>query len=70
MGDSWRAGMLQLPGSAKLISSAEQVISHVVAIRAVVEETPVVAAEGAAVAEPELIRKAKADDEGAEEKKK
>jgi large subunit ribosomal protein L25 len=70
LGDSLRAGMLQLPGSAKLISSAEQVISHVVAIRAVVEETPA-AAEAGAVAptttEPEVIKKGKKEEEGAEE---
>jgi large subunit ribosomal protein L25 len=70
LGDSLRAGMLQLPGSAKLISSAEQVISHVVAIRAVVEETPAAAEPGAAApatTEPEVIKKGKKEEEGAEE---
>jgi large subunit ribosomal protein L25 len=70
LGDSLRAGMLQLPGSAKLVSSAEQVISHVVAIRAVVEETPAAAEPGAVVAattEPEVIKKGKKEEEGAEE---
>ncbi|MND08615.1 hypothetical protein D3C83_313650 [compost metagenome] len=47
-------------------------VAIVSAPRAVVEETPVVGAEAAVVAEPELIRKVKPDEEGAaaEEPKK
>jgi large subunit ribosomal protein L25 len=70
LGDSLRASALPLAGSAKLVSSPDQVISHVVAIRTVAEETPAAAEEGAApaaAAEPEVIKKGKKEEEGAEE---
>ena len=69
MGQSVRAGEIKLSGSVKLLSPAEAVISHVVAMKA--EEAPA-AAEGAAVegapaatAEPEVIKKGKKEEEGA-----
>ena len=58
---------LQLPQGAEIMDDEYAPVAIVSAPRAVVEETPVAAAEGAAVAEPELIRKPKADEEGAEE---
>jgi large subunit ribosomal protein L25 len=75
IGQAVRAGDIPLSDSTKLISPADSVISHVVALRAEVEAAP--AAEGAAPAapaEPEVIKKGKKEEEGAapaaEEKKK
>lgn len=53
IGNSVRAGEIQMPGSAKLLGNAETVIAHVVGQRA--EE--VAPAEVAAVAEPEVAAK-------------
>ena len=59
---------LNLPEGAEVMDDEDATVCLVSAPRAVVEETPVVAVEGAAVAEPELIRKVKPDEE--DEKKK
>jgi large subunit ribosomal protein L25 len=73
IGQSKRAGDVGLAGSMRLVSSADTVIAHVVALRA--EETPAAApgAEGAAApaaaAEPEVIKKGKKEEEGAAEDK-
>lgn len=70
IGQSVRAGDIPLPGSTKLLSPADAVISHVVALRA---EAEPVAAEGTvpAAAEPEVIKKGKKEEEApADEKKK
>lgn len=73
IGQSVRASDIPLSGSMKLLTPADSVISHVVALRA--EEAPAEAAvaEGAApaAAEPEVIKKGKKEEEGAapEEKK-
>lgn len=57
---SVRAGEIPMPGSMKLVSPADTVISHVVSLRAE-EVTP--AAEGAPPAvEPEVIKKGKKDE--------
>jgi large subunit ribosomal protein L25 len=74
IGQSIRAAALPMTGSMKLVSTPEAVISHVVAMKAEVVETPA-AVEGAAAAtpaEPEVIKKGKKEEEGAapEEKKK
>ena len=61
---------LQLPQGAEIMDDEDAPVAIVSAPRAVVEETPVAGAEGAAVAEPELIRKPKADEEGAAEEPK
>src|ERR1039457_3487833 len=55
IGQNLRSSDIPLGGSVKLISAPEQVVAHVVALKAEVVETPVV--EGAAVtaAEPEVI---------------
>ena len=66
LGQSIRAGDIPLPESVKLISPADSVISHVIALKA--EAEPVAAAtEGApaAAAEPEVIKKGKKEEEGA-----
>jgi large subunit ribosomal protein L25 len=73
LGQALRAGDLPLPAGVTLVSPREQVISHVVAMRAVaVEETPAEGAEpvagAAAAAEPEVIKKGKKEEEGAAEK--
>ena len=78
MGQSIRAGEVALAGSIRLVSPADSVISHVVAIKVEAEPAPAEGAEAAATtaapAEPEVIKKGKKEEEGAapaaEEKKK
>ena len=75
IGQAVRASEIVLTGSAKLISNADSVISHVIMLKAEAEpEVAAVegAAPGAAAAEPEVIKKGKKEEEGAapEEKKK
>jgi large subunit ribosomal protein L25 len=78
IGQSIRAGEVPMPGSLKLISPPESVISHVIMMKVEVVETPAAvegeaAAAPAAPAEPEVIKKGKKEEEGvppAEEKKK
>jgi large subunit ribosomal protein L25 len=75
IGQSIRAGEVVLPGSVKLVSPADAVISHVVTMRAEEVVASVAGAEAAgpaAAAEPEVIKKGKKDEdeEGADEKKK
>jgi large subunit ribosomal protein L25 len=68
IGQSLRAGDIPLSGSMKLLSPPDLVISHVVATRGSVETTEGAGAEGAA-AEPEVVKKGKKEEEGAEKKK-
>jgi len=70
IGHSIHIADLQLPEGAESMDEGDTTVALVSAPRAVVEETPVVADAAAAPAEPELIRKPKPDEEGAEEKKK
>jgi large subunit ribosomal protein L25 len=67
IGQNLRASDIALSGSMKLLSAPDQVIAHVVAMKA--EEEPAAAAEGvvevAAPAEPEVIKKGKKEDEEA-----
>jgi large subunit ribosomal protein L25 len=68
IGQNIRAGDIELPGSMKLLSPADAVISHVVSLRA--EETTTAETGGVAVtpaAEPEVIKKGKKEEEGAAE---
>ncbi len=60
IGNSIRAGALDLGGAIKLISDKESVIVHVVALRA-----EAAAEEAAATAEPEVIKKGKKEEAGA-----
>jgi len=73
IGSNLRAADVPLTGSMKLVSSADQLISHVV-IPAKEEEPEEAAAtaEGATPAEPEVIKKGKKEEEESEgdEKKK
>jgi len=69
IGQSVRSGAIPMTGSMRLLSPAESVVAHVVAMRAeevapaaAVEVAPVV--EGAPGAEPEVIKKGKKEEEG------
>ncbi|MGI8991459.1 MAG: 50S ribosomal protein L25 [Bryobacteraceae bacterium] len=64
IGQSKRAGDIPLVGSTKLLSPADAVIAHVVSIR-VVEEPAVVEAVAPVVAEPEVAKKGKKEEEAA-----
>ena len=70
IGQSLRASDVPLSGSMQLVSPADQVISHVVALRAAAE--PAAAEVAPATPEPEVIKKGKKEEEAAEggEKKK
>jgi large subunit ribosomal protein L25 len=71
IGENVRAGDIQLGANVKLVSNAEAVISHVVAMKA--EEAPAAAdaaATPAAAAEPEVIKKGKKEEEAAPDEKK
>jgi len=75
MGQSLRAGDIALPASIKLMSSPENVLAHVVALRQV-EETPaagaaaeVAAPVAGAAAEPEVVKKGKKEEEAEPETK-
>jgi large subunit ribosomal protein L25 len=75
MGQAVRAGDVPLPGSVRLVSPPEAVISHIVAIKAEEVAAPVAGAEGtpaATAAEPEVIKKGKKEEEeeAADDKKK
>jgi large subunit ribosomal protein L25 len=65
LGQSLRVSELPIGSKVKVLTDANRVVAHVVAPRAE-EEKPAETAE-AAPAEPEVIRKGKADEEGAEE---
>jgi large subunit ribosomal protein L25 len=73
IGQSIRASDLIMPGSAKLLSAADAVIAHVIALRTSETTAETATAEGAApaAAEPEVVKKGKKEEEApAEEKKK
>jgi large subunit ribosomal protein L25 len=63
IGQNLRVGDLKLEGNRRVLTDADRVIAHVVAVKEVVEPAP---AEAAAAAEPEVIKKGKAEEEGAE----
>ena len=73
MGKHIRVSDLKIPDKVKVLTEPDVVVVHVVAPRAEEEVAPAAAeavpAEGAAVAEPEVIKKGKAVAEGAEEEK-
>jgi large subunit ribosomal protein L25 len=70
IGQSKRASNVELSGSMKLVSAADTVIAHIVALRA---EEVVAAPEAAAVpeagAEPEVVKKGKKEEAPAPEEK-
>ena len=73
MGEAKRASDVSLSGSIKLLSPADTVLAHVIALRveAAAEAAPA-EAEAAPAAEPEVIKKGKKEEEApaAEEKEK
>jgi large subunit ribosomal protein L25 len=71
IGQNLRASEIPLSGSVKLLSSPEQVIAHVVTLKA--EEVAAPAAEGvvaATPAEPEVIKKGKKEEDAEAEPEK
>jgi len=68
IGQSKRASDVALSGSMKLVSPADQVIAHIVSLRA--EATTTTDAAAPATAEPEVVKKGKKEDEAAEDKGK
>ena len=67
IGRNLRVADLPVGPKVKVLTDANRVVAHVVALRAEEEEKPAEVAE-AAPAEPEVIRKGKAEEEGAGEK--
>jgi large subunit ribosomal protein L25 len=63
IGQNRRASDIQLSSNTKLTSSPDTVIAHVVGMRA--EEAKPAAEAGTAVAEPEVVKKGKKEEEGA-----
>jgi large subunit ribosomal protein L25 len=75
IGQAVRASEVPLPGSVRLLSPPEAVISHIVTMKAEEVAAPVAGAEvaPAAVAEPEVIKKGKKEEDeeaAADDKKK
>jgi large subunit ribosomal protein L25 len=64
IGHSLHVSDIKLPDGVELVTDGEVTICLCSAPRAEEAATPVAGAEGAAIAEPELIRKAKEDEEG------
>lgn len=67
IGRHMRVSDLQLDSGVKVLSDPAQVVVHVVALKAEEEKPAAEAAAEAAPAEPEVIRKGKTEEEGAEE---
>lgn len=63
LGQSLRVSELPIGPKVKVITDGGRVVAHVVALK-VEEEKPAEAVEAAAPAEPEVIRKGKAEEEG------
>jgi large subunit ribosomal protein L25 len=71
MGQAKRAADVPLAGSMKLLSPADAVLAHVIALRAeAAPEAAAVEAEAAPAAEPEVIKKGKKEEEGGEAEEK
>lgn len=66
LGQNIRVSHLPVAANIKVLSDPNRVVAHVVALKAE-EEVAVVEGAEAAAAEPEVIRKGKAEEEGAEE---
>jgi large subunit ribosomal protein L25 len=70
IGQNLRASEIPLGGSIRLVSSPEQVIAHVVALKAETEAAAETETAAAAPAEPEVIKKGKKEEEGEGEPEK
>ncbi|MGA2182905.1 MAG: 50S ribosomal protein L25 [Bryobacteraceae bacterium] len=64
-----RASELVLGGSVKLVSPADQVLAHVIALKAEVVAEPEAVVEPVAAAEPEVIKRGKKEEEAAPDEK-
>jgi len=62
IGQGVRAGDIPMTGSMKLVSPPDTLIAHVVALRGAATAAPGEAAEAAAPAEPEVIKKGKKEE--------
>jgi large subunit ribosomal protein L25 len=69
IGQNLRASDIPLGGSVRLVSAPEQVVAHVVTLKAEVVETPAEGAVAPTAAEPEVIKKGKKEEEEAEPEK-
>lgn len=70
IGQNIRAADIPLEGSLKLVSLPDMVITHVISIKAEEPAATEAAAEAAPTSEPEVIKKGKKEEEGAEAPKK
>ena len=70
LGQNIRASEIPLPGSAKLLTPADAVIAHVVSVKGAAETTAEAAAPVAEVAQPEVVKKGKKEEEGGDKGKK
>jgi large subunit ribosomal protein L25 len=66
IGQNLRASEIPLGGSVKLVSGPEQVVAHVVTLKAEEVVAPVEGAIAATPAEPEVIKKGKKEEDEAE----
>ena len=64
-----RASELVLSGSVKLVSPSDQVLAHVVALKAEAVAEPEAVVEPVAAAEPEVIKRGKKEEEAAPDEK-
>ncbi len=69
IGQSVRASNVPMTGSMKLVSPGDQVIAHVVALRAEEVAADAATPDAAAGAEPEVVKKGKKDEEAPAEEK-
>ena len=67
LGKSFRVSDLTVSPKVKILTEPTRVVAHVVEMRAEEEVKPAAEEAAAAPAEPEVIRKGKAEEEGAEE---
>lgn len=63
IGQNLRTSDIKLPENVKLLSAADQVIAHVVSVKAEEEPAAVDAVAPVAAAEPEVVKKGKKEDE-------
>jgi len=69
LNQSVRAADVPLSGSVKLVSPSDQVLAHVVALKAEAVAEPVEGAVAPTTAEPEVIKKGKKDEEAVPDEK-
>lgn len=67
IGQNIRASEIEMPGSMKLLSPGDAVISHVISLKAEEATTAETGGAAAPTSEPEVIKKGKKEEEGAAE---